>query len=97
MKFLLLFLLTLLAGHAAAQTPRLVVPIGNAMAARALAFSPDGQYALTGGGGTSAAAKMWDRQGREIQSFTDTSVGAVVAFSPDGRSILTGNGREAKL
>lgn len=64
------------------------------------AFSPDGQFALTGG--SDKTARLWElKTGREIRRFQDSggfspTVNAV-AFSPDGRHILTDGGDGARL
>jgi WD40 repeat protein len=55
-----------------------------------VAFSPDGQTALSGSYET---LKLWDvATGKELLTFTGHS-GTVssVAFSPDGRTALSGN------
>ncbi|MCB9081413.1 MAG: caspase family protein [Lewinellaceae bacterium] len=77
------------------QIPRLVVPIGNTKAISSTAFSPDGKYILSGNGDMmigDCVAILWDRQGREIQTFKGhTSVITKVAFFPDGKRVLTGS------
>lgn len=63
--------------------------IGHHNDAIALAFSPNGQYLLTGG--EDYTAKLWDRQGRILQHFTGhNGQVSAVTFSPDGKYILTG-------
>ena len=55
-----------------------------------VAFSPDGQYILTGS--SDHTAKLWDLQGQEVQAFSGHSDYVTsVAFSPDGQYILTGS------
>ena len=50
MKKYLLIIFSCLALGALAQKPRLVVPIGHTNAVLSVAFSPDGNYVLTGSG-----------------------------------------------
>jgi len=56
-----------------------------------VAFSPDGQWILTGSG--DGTAKVWDAStGQERLTLKGHGAGIVsVAFSPDGRRILTGS------
>ncbi|MFN4832506.1 MAG: WD40 repeat domain-containing protein, partial [Pseudanabaena sp.] len=51
-----------------------------------VAFSPDGKTIATG----SDTVKLWNLEGKEIQSFNSDSVRSV-AFSPDGKTIATGS------
>ena len=68
---------------------------GHAGPVRAVAFSPDGRFGLSGSGypGGDRTARLWDLDtGREVRTF----VGHVqqvlcAAFSPDGRRIITGS------
>ena len=57
----------------------------------AVAFSPDGRYALSGSG--DKTLKLWDiSTGREIRTFKGHSSRVYsVAFSPDGRYALSGS------
>jgi len=86
--FAILFLFS--AGLLLGQAPRLMVPIGHSNSITEAVFSPDGNYILTGS--KDQTAKLWDLQGREIQTFSghlkDVSS---VAFSPDGQRVLTGS------
>ena len=69
-----------------------IVPMSTSVA-----FSPDGQYILTGS--LDHTAKLWDLQGQEVQAFSGhSSYVYSVAFSPDGQYILTGSSdKTAKL
>ncbi|TNE60161.1 MAG: hypothetical protein EP344_07865 [Bacteroidetes bacterium] len=90
MRPLITIVITLGIGCLFAQKPQLVVPAGHTGEVTAVAVSPDGKYILTGSGDNTA--KLWDLDGREIQSFTAHEfVVSAVAFSPDGQSVLTGS------
>jgi len=89
---------------AAAQTPRLVLPVGHSGYITSVAFSPPttddpagGKYILTGS--TDNTAKLWDRNGHEITTFVGHQFTVYsVAFSPDGHAVLTASGdNTAKL
>ncbi|TNE50616.1 MAG: hypothetical protein EP344_17240 [Bacteroidetes bacterium] len=89
-RFFLLFLL--ISAFSLAQTPRLVVPIGHTDVVNSVAFSPatGNRLILTGSG--DGTAKLWDRSGKEIQTFRGHAAAVLsVAFSPDGNLILTGS------
>jgi WD40 repeat protein/tRNA A-37 threonylcarbamoyl transferase component Bud32 len=62
----------------------------------AVAFSPDGRTALTGG--KDNLARRWDaRTGRPIgEPLRHSHPVWAVSFSPDGRTILTGSGDDTK-
>ncbi len=74
--------------------------VGHENTINAVAFSPDGRFALTGSGDWLASdskdisARSWDvATGQETQRFTGHSSPVnSVAFSPDGRFALTGSG-----
>ncbi len=96
MKTLPSFVFLLVTSFLAAQTPRLVVPIGYAGSVNSVAFSPDGYYVLVGGNDNTL--KLWDLSGREIQTFGYAGPVLSVAFSPDGKTVLAGGGdNTAKL
>jgi WD40 repeat protein/serine/threonine protein kinase len=65
---------------------------GHIDSVTSVAFSPDGQWILTGSG--DGTAKVWDAStGQERLTLKGHSAGILsVAFSPDGRRILTGSG-----
>jgi WD40 repeat protein/tRNA A-37 threonylcarbamoyl transferase component Bud32 len=60
----------------------------------AVAFSPDGKTALTGG--TDGVANLWDTASgqRRGQPLSHPAPVWTVAFSPDGKTVLTGCGDE---
>ena len=70
--------------------PQLVKQVGHNQSLFSEAFSPDGQYVLTGGKDGSVC--LWETtSGLEVRRFkTGTSIGGVrsVAFSPDERFVL---------
>ncbi len=73
---------------------RLVPQLGHDSNVLSVAFSQDGRYVLSGGGGM---IKIWDAQtGAEIRSFHAKAVTSV-AFSPDGHNVLSGSEGTAKL
>ncbi len=65
--------------------------VGLAGDVRAVAFSPDSQFALSGDADN--ALKLWDvATGRELRSFAGhTDVVASVAFTPDSKFVLSGS------
>ncbi len=64
---------------------------GHTSSVTSVAFSPDGQYVLTGS--ADGTARLWDASsGESLRTFTGhTAWVSSVAFSPDGRYVLTGS------
>ncbi len=77
--------------------PNVSVQSGHAGGVDAVAFSPDGRWALSGS--IDETVKLWEvATGREVRTFPKNDVGVMaVAFSPDGRWALTGGGGLLKL
>lgn len=73
----------------ARTSPRAVVQTGHTDAVLAVALSPDGHYAVTGGGDATVA--LWDATtGRQLLRLAShTGPVAAVAFSHDGRLFAT--------
>lgn len=69
---------------------------GHTYWVRAVAFSPDGKLALSGGG--DATVRLWEvATGKEIRQFKGQSESVwSVSFSPDGRLIAAGVGSTGK-
>ncbi|MBX2873373.1 MAG: caspase family protein [Saprospiraceae bacterium] len=70
-----------------AQKPELVVPIRHNWGILEITFSPDGKYILTGS--IDQTARLWDRQGYELQTFKTNYRIYSIAFSPDSKTIVT--------
>jgi WD40 repeat protein len=70
--------------------------VGHTGTVHAIAYSPDGRFALSGGGWPDGdgTLRMWDvATGKEIRQFRGhTGRVLCVAFSPDGRRVLSGGG-----
>ncbi len=60
-----------------------------------VAFSPDGNYILTGSDGRTAV--LWDRDGKVLQTFSHNDKVNTVGFSPNGNYILTGSWDETAV
>ena len=76
----------------ATEKPEVFVQLGHSSYVFAVAFSPDGRYAMSGSGDNTL--KLWDvSTGREVRTFRGHSnyVNSL-AFSPDGRYALSGSG-----
>ncbi len=75
----------------------LVLQAGQPSKVYAVAFSPDGQYLIAGGG--DSIATLWNiRTGERIRSYaTGDRFVADVKFSPDGAQVLTKPYRDAAI
>ncbi|KAM3094798.1 TIR domain-containing protein, partial [Phormidesmis sp. 146-12] len=63
---------------------------GHSDAVRSVSFSPDGQTVVSGS--HDGTVKLWDRQGRELQTLKGHSSSVLsVSFSPDGQTIASGS------
>jgi WD40 repeat protein len=76
---------------AAASRPELVVQLGHSSSVLSVAFSPDGQFVLTGS--WDHTAQLWETDtGRGVRRFRGhTQKVNSAVFSPDGRHVLTGS------
>ena len=76
----------------ATEKPEVFVQLGHSNSALAVAFSPDGKYALSGS--VDNTMKLWEvSTGREVKTFRGhTNYVNSVTFSPDGRYALSGSG-----
>ena len=75
----------------AQDVPELVLPTGHTGIVTSVAFSPDGNYAVSGS--RDGTIKLWEiSTGREVRSFLGHAhLVSSVAFSPDGRYIISGS------
>ncbi len=70
-----------------AQKPVLVIPRGHTEGVTTIAFSPDGQYLISGS--RDRTAIIWDTSGHQIKSFKHELQVKNVRFSSDGSSVYT--------
>ena len=63
--------------------------MGHVRAATCAAFSPDGQYLLSGGADGSIKLREIST-GRQIRTFNAQAMVKDVAFSPDQKTVLAG-------
>lgn len=88
MRATITLIICLFAQFLFAQKPRLVAPIGHSSQVNFLSVSPNGKYIASIS--WDKTAKIWDLQGREIQTFKDPSEGFnTVAFSQNNEWVLT--------
>jgi WD40 repeat protein len=78
-------------GVHADERPEIFVQTGHSVSIKAIAFSPDGKYGLSGS--LDHTMKLWDiESGREIRTFTGHTDGiSSLAFSPDGKYAVSGS------
>ncbi|KAM3112521.1 toll/interleukin-1 receptor domain-containing protein [Phormidesmis sp. 146-33] len=63
---------------------------GHSYVVRSVSFSPDGQTIASGS--TDSTVKLWDLQGRELQTLKGHSSAVTsVSFRPDGQTIASGS------
>ncbi|MEO6690958.1 MAG: hypothetical protein ABIO44_01335, partial [Saprospiraceae bacterium] len=72
-----------------AQTPILIIPKGHTEGVTSSCFSEQGNYILTGS--KDFTAKLWDRAGKEIQTYRLNNEIQSVAISPDEKMVLIGS------
>lgn len=83
-------------GPAPAAAPRLVVQVGHLDVVEAVAFSPDGHLAISGG--KDKLLKLWEvASGKELRSASFEHEVKSVAWSPDGGTIAVVAGAVAIL
>lgn len=88
-RLLILLPTVLLAFFTNAQKAELIIPIGHSVEVTSVAYSPDGQYVLTGG--MDNTARLWAAQSGQLIKVLQghNNPVAKVAFSPDGQRMMT--------
>ena len=88
-KLLILLPAAILSFFSNAQKAELVIPIGHSVEVTSVAYSPDGQYVLTGG--MDNTARLWAAQSGQLIKVLKghNNPVAKVAFSPDGQRMMT--------
>ena len=73
------------------EKPEIFVQLGHTRTVKVVAFSPDGKYALSGGG--EGAIKLWEiATGRELKTVgINSDTISCIDISPDGRYAFTGS------
>lgn len=95
-RTLLLFLLLPLFSFA--QKPELVVPLGHSGGSVDHTYSPDGRYILTYAAFNDPTVRLWNLDGKELQSFqTGERYIQSVCFSADGRRVIEKGSREKEV
>jgi hypothetical protein len=72
----------------AVQSARGAAIEGHGGAVRAVAFSPDGQFVLTGS--DDGTARLWDSKYNQVRTYQHGADVLTVTFTPDGKALATG-------